>query len=120
MATSYNPLDAIKQIYGLKGDWQTADQKSQEDRKTRAKQALNSWLGNNVEGNYKVSNEDNLTSKFTVPESDVYTNQKNTASEKAKAVYQELRDNGYGGYADKLQGMNYSQAGKYLEDLTKS
>ena len=120
MATSYNPLDAIKQIYGLKGDWQTADQKSQEDRKTRAKQALNSWLGNNVEGNYKVSNEDNLTSKFTVPESDVYTNQKNTASEKAEAVYQELRDNGYGGYADKLQGMNYSQAGKYLEDLTKS
>lgn len=120
MATSYNPLDAIKQIYGLKGDWQTADQKSQEDRKTRAKQALNSWLGNNVDSEYKISNEEALISRFTPAESDVYTNQKNTASEKAKAVYQELRDNGYGGYADKLQGMNYSQAGKYLEDLTKS
>ena len=119
---SYNYLDDIKKIYGLKGEWQNADaaDAAQKNRQARAKQSMNQWLGNHVDANYKIANEKAFGKQFGVEDGVDYTTQKNEIANRAKSVYNNLSNNGYSGYANKLQGINYDQAKDFVNKLQKT
>lgn len=87
---NFDPLDAMRRIYGYKGDWETANKDAQ-----------------TAVGAYNAKGAAQSLRR------------RNDAAQGAQPYYAALRQNGYGDIADKLTEADYTGAG-YLMDYYKA
>lgn len=108
IANSFDPMEAIRRIYGYKGDWETANKNAWDAKVKANNDATKKILENRV-----LASAQNATGEFApdFSEANRFEAVRDKAAQDAQPYYAALRANGYGDIADKLTAADYTGAG---------